>query len=287
MRPPVAALRPRKGYARLADMDSDATAKDGGAPPLLACEGLCVRYAPRGPFAAENVSLSLGEGECLGLVGGSGCGKSTVARALVGLEPAAAGRVLWRGADIAAMDAPARREYRRAVQLVFQDTLGALDPRMRAGDAIAEALLVHRREAYPTRAARRERVQELLGRVELPPEAADRWPHELSGGQRQRVVIARALAVEPRVLLADEPVSALDVAVQAQLLRTLRRLLDETGLAMLFVSHDLAVVRCLCPRAVVMDRGRVVEAGPTAELFSHPRSSFTRELLDAVPRLRA
>ena len=254
--------------------------------PLLACEGLCVRYAPRAPFAAEDVSLSIGEGECVGLVGGSGCGKSTVARALVGLEPAAAGRVLWRGADIAAMDAAARREYRRAVQLVFQDALGALDPRMRAGAAIEEALLVHRRDAYPTRAARRERARELLSRVELPPDLADRWPHELSGGQRQRVGIARALAVEPRVLLADEPVSALDVAVQAQLLRTLRRLLDETGLAMLFVSHDLAVVRCLCPRAVVMDRGRVVESGPTAELFSSPRAPFTRELLDAVPRLR-
>ena len=261
-------------------------AANAPSPPLLACEGLCVRYAPRAPFAAEDVTLSIGEGECLGLVGGSGCGKSTVARALVGLEPAAAGRVLWRGADIAAMDAAARREYRRAVQLVFQDALGALDPRMRAGDAIGEALLVHRREAYPTREARRGRVRELLSRVELPPETADRYPHELSGGQRQRVGIARALAVEPRVLLADEPVSALDVAVQAQLLRTLRRLLDETGLAMLFVSHDLAVVRCLCPRAVVMDRGRVVEAGPTAELFSHPRAPFTRELLDAVPRLR-
>ena len=267
-------------------MDSAETPTTNGPAPLLACEGLCVRYAPRAPFAVEGVSLAIGEGECLGLVGGSGCGKSTVARALVGLEPAAAGRVLWRGRDIASMDAAARRECRRAVQLVFQDSLGSLDPRMRAGDAIGEALLVHRRDAYPTRAARRERARELLARVELPPELADRFPHELSGGQRQRVAIARALAVEPRVLLADEPVSALDVAVQAQLLRTLRRLLDDTGLAMLFVSHDLAVVRCLCPRAVVMERGRVVEAGPTAELFTSPRAPFTRELLDAVPRLR-
>ena len=267
-------------------MDPAAPPKETAAPPLLACEGLCVRYAPRGPFAAEDVSFAVGEGECLGLVGGSGCGKSTVARALVGLEKPAAGRVLWRGRDVAAMDADERRGFRRAVQLVFQDALGALDPRMRAGDAIGEALLVHRREAYPTREARRGRVRELLSRVELPPETADRYPHELSGGQRQRVGIARALAAEPRVLLADEPVSALDVAVQAQLLRTLKRLLDETGLAMLFVSHDLAVVRCLCPRAIVMDRGRVVEAGPTAELFSNPRSPFTRELLGAVPRLR-
>lgn len=268
-------------------MDPATTPQETEAPtPLLACEGLSVRYAPRSPFAADGVSLALGAGECLGLVGGSGCGKSTVARALVGLERPAAGRVLWRGRDVAALDAAGRRRFRRAVQLVFQDPLGSLDPRQRAGDAIAEALLVHRRAAFPTRDARRERVRELLGRVELPPELSDRFPHELSGGQRQRVAIARALAVEPEVLLADEPVSALDVAVQAQLLRTLARLLRETGLAMLFVSHDLAVVRCLCPRAIVMDRGRVVEAGPTAELFARPRTPFTRALLDAVPRLK-
>ena len=267
-------------------MDAADPPKGAGAPALLACEGLCVRYAPRAPFAAADVSLSLAEGECLGLVGGSGCGKSTVARALVGLEKPAAGRILWRGRDVAAMPPAERRGFRRAVQLVFQDVLGALDPRMRAGDAVAEALLVHRREACPTRAARSARVRELFERVELPAELADRWPHELSGGQRQRVGIARALAAEPLVLLADEPVSALDVAVQAQLLRTLKRLLDGTGLAMLFVSHDLAVVRCLCPRAIVMDRGRVVETGPTGDLFSSPRSPFTRKLLGAVPRLR-
>ena len=254
-------------------------------PPLLAAEGLGVRYAPRAPLAVEGVSLVLREGECVGLVGGSGCGKSTVARALVGLLPPAAGRVLWRGRDVASLDAAARRACRREVQLVFQDSSGALDPRMRVGDQIAEALLVHRREAFPGRAAREARVRELLDRVELPAEAARRFPHELSGGQRQRIGIARALAVEPRVLLADEPVSALDVAVQAQLLRTLRRLLDETGLAMLFVSHDLAVVRCLCPRALVMERGRIVEEGPTAELFERPRAPFTQELLAAVPRL--
>ena len=173
------------------------------------------------------------------------------------------------------------------MQLVFQDTLGALQPRMRCGAAVEEALAVHRAEAYPTREARRKRVRELFETVELAAEAADRYPHELSGGQRQRVGIARALAVEPRVLVADEPVSALDVAVQAQLLRTLRRLLDATGLAMLFVSHDLAVVRCLCPRALVMDAGRIVEEGPTDALFSAPRTAFTRELLAAVPRFAA
>ena len=255
--------------------------------PLLAAEGLTVRYRGAPRPAAADVSLSIAPGECVGLVGGSGCGKSTVARTLVGLERPSAGRVLWRGRDVAAFGRAERLGWRRGVQLVFQDTLGALQPRMRTGAAVEEALKVHRADAYPTREARRERVRELFEMVELPAEAAERYPHELSGGQRQRVGIARALAVEPRVLLADEPVSALDVAVQAQLLRTLRRLLDATGLAMLFISHDLAVVRCLCSRALVMDAGRVVEEGPTETLFSAPRTPFTRELLDAVPRFAA
>ncbi len=260
---------------------------DVATAPLLAAENLTVRYRGASRPAAADVSLSIAPGECVGLVGGSGCGKSTVARALVGLERPAAGRVLWRGRDTAAFGRAERLEWRRGVQLVFQDTLGALQPRMRTGAAVAEALKVHRAAAYPTREARRARVLELFDLVELPAEAADRYPHELSGGQRQRVGIARALAVEPRVLLADEPVSALDVAVQAQMLRTLRRLLDATGLAMLFVSHDLAVVRCLCSRALVMDAGRIVEEGPAETLFSAPRTPFTRELLDAVPRFAA
>ena len=257
-----------------------------GAPSdLLRAEGLAVRYGRAAAPAVDGVSFALREGECLGLVGGSGCGKSTVARALVGLEPLAAGRVVWRGRDVASLDRAGLRAFRHDVQIVFQDTLGALNPRMRAGTALAEVLRVHCAAEFPTRAARRDRVRELLDRVELPAEVAERFPHELSGGQRQRVGIARALAVEPRALIADEPVSALDVAVQAQLLRMLRRLLDETGLSLLFVSHDLAVVRSLCPRALVMDRGRIVEEGPTDELFSRPKSAFTRTLLDAVPRL--
>lgn len=259
---------------------------DDATTPLLAAEGLTVRYRGAARPAAADVSLAVSPGECVGLVGGSGCGKSTVARTLVGLEKPSAGRVLWRGRDVAAFGRAERLDWRRGVQLVFQDTLGALQPRMRTGAAVEEALKVHRADAYPTREARRGRVRELFEMVELPAEAAERYPHELSGGQRQRVGIARALAVEPRVLLADEPVSALDVAVQAQLLRTLRRLLDATGLAMLFISHDLAVVRCLCPRAIVMDAGRVVEEGPTATLFSTPDTATVRELLAAVPRFK-
>ena len=255
------------------------------APPLLAVENLTVRYGRAARPAASGVSFSLDEGECVGLVGRSGCGKSTVARAIVGLEKPESGRVLWRGQDLAEMSREERRAALRLVQMVFQDSSGALDPRMRAGDAVAEALSLHRRREFPTRAARAARVAELFGEVELDPALARRWPHELSGGQRQRVSIARALACEPRVLLADEPVSALDVAVQAQLLRTLSALLRRTGMAMLFVSHDLAVVRCLCSRAVVMEDGRVVESGPVDSLFSSPRAPFTRELLAAVPRL--
>lgn len=255
------------------------------SPSMLAVEHLTVRYGRAARPAAADVSFSLNEGECVGLVGASGCGKSTVARAIVGLEPPESGRVLWRGRDLAEMPREERRAALRLVQMVFQDSSGALDPRMRAGDAVAEALWIHRRREFSTRAARASRVAELFGEVELDPALARRWPHELSGGQRQRVSIARALACEPRVLLADEPVSALDVAVQAQLLRTLASLLRRTGMAMLFVSHDLAVVRCLCSRAIVMEAGRVVESGPVDSLFSSPRAPFTRELLAAVPRL--
>lgn len=261
------------------------TIDEESAGALLAAENLTVRYRGAARPAAEGVSLAVRPGECVGLVGGSGCGKSTVARALVGLETPAAGRVLWQGRDTASFGRAERLAWRRGVQLVFQDALGALQPRMRAGEAVAEAVAVHRGAAYPTRAARRDRVRELFELVELSAETADRYPHELSGGQRQRVGIARALAVEPRVLLADEPVSALDVAVQAQLLRTLRRLLDTTGLAMLFVSHDLAVVRCLCTRALAMSAGRIVEEGPVDRLFRTPSSPEVRALLAAVPRL--
>ncbi len=261
----------------------------GGAesrPPLLAAENLVVRHHGAPTPTVRGVSFELREGECLGLVGASGCGKSTLARALVGLGIVEGGRVLWRGRDVAALSRTDMRTFRSQVQMVFQDASGALDRRMTVGAAIEEPLLVFFRRKFPTRAARRARVAKLLERVELPPDLASRYPHELSGGQRQRVGIARALAAEPRALLADEPLSALDVAVQAQLLRTLSRLLRETGLAMLFVSHDLAVVRCLCPRAMVMARGVIVESGPVEELFTAPRAQFTRELLDAVPRLR-
>lgn len=252
---------------------------------VIEVENLSVRYAGAPVPAVDGVSFSLERGECLGIVGGSGCGKSTTARVIVGLEKPSAGRIVWNSpggaVDVWKMTRPERAAYRRAVQIVFQDTLGALNPRMRIGAALDEVLRVHKRAECPTAAARAARAAELLERVELPAECATRYPHELSGGQRQRVGIARALAVEPGALIADEPVSALDVAVQSQILKLLRRLVDDSGMSLVFVSHDLAVVRCLCDRALVMERGRIVERGPSERLFSDPRHPFTRSLLAA------
>jgi peptide/nickel transport system ATP-binding protein len=237
----------------------------------------------------DGISFDIMEGETLGLVGESGCGKTTLGRALLRLIDHSSGSISYRGRSLDKLSDHKMRALRPKLQIIFQDPYSSLNPRITIGDAIAEPLAVHSslsRYSRNSRDSRRDTVIELMEQVGLLPDWYSRYPHELSGGQRQRGGIARALAAEPLVLLADEPVSALDVAVQAQLLRTLARLLRGTGLAMLFVSHDLAVVRCLCPRAVVMDRGRVVESGPTAELFSNPRSPFTRELLGAVPRLR-
>lgn len=283
--PGAAALEHRRAAAARAAAGLPPDPDPPAGPTILEAENLVISYGRRKSPAVSGVSFTLGRGECLGLVGTSGCGKSSVARALVGLERLAAGRILWDGVDIAHFDARHRREYRRHVQLIFQDTLGALNPRMRIGACLEEVLAVHRHDRYPTRSARRQRALELLGRVELPAELADRYPHELSGGQRQRIGIARALAAEPDVLIADEPVSALDVAVQAQILRMLARLLRETRASMLFISHDLAVVRCLCPRAIVMQQGVIVEEGSTETLFSHPQHPFTRALLESVPKL--
>ncbi|MBR1609356.1 MAG: ABC transporter ATP-binding protein, partial [Kiritimatiellae bacterium] len=246
---------------------------------------LVVRHPGARAPAVRGVSFKIAPGECVGLVGGSGCGKSTLSRAIVGLAPPESGSVFWRGRDVASLGRTEAKSFRAAVQMVFQDASGALDPRMRVGTAIEEPLLVHWRAKFPTRASRKARVSELLERVELDPSLASRWPHELSGGQRQRVGIARALAAEPEVVLADEPVSALDVAVQAQLLRSIAALLRGSGLAMLFVSHDLAVVRCLCSRVLVMENGRIAEEGSAAEVFASPRSAAARDLLAAVPRL--
>ena len=255
---------------------------------LLDVRDLHVTYRPAGRtpvHAVRGVSLSVGAGESIGVVGESGCGKSSLARAVLGLEPFCAGEVRFAGRSLAAFTPADWAEYRRQTQMVFQDSLGSLNPRQRVGDAIDEALRFHHKGG-PDRGSRAARTTELFAMVELPGELAGRYPHELSGGQRQRVSIARALAVEPRLIVADEPVSALDVSVQASVIHLLDRLRRDLGVAFLFIAHDLAVVRVLCPVAHVMEAGVVVESGSTEDLFTHPRHPYTRSLLNAVPDVR-
>lgn len=254
---------------------------------ILEVEALNVVFPGRPPkHAVKDATFSIPRGQCSGIVGGSGCGKTTIARAIVGLAQPSSGRILFEGKDVTKFSALQRRDYRRDVQLVFQDTLGALNPRIRVGDALREVLHVHRRNEFINAEARDACVRQCLEDVELPSDLIQRFPHEISGGQRQRVGIARALAVNPRVLIADEPVSALDVAVQAQLLKLLHRLLTRTGLTLVLIAHDLAVVRSLCDFAIVMDAGQIVEEGNPETLFSDPSTPFTRTLIGSVPDIR-
>ncbi len=232
--------------------------------------------------ALAGVTLSVNRGETLAVVGESGCGKSTLARALVRLLTVDGGQIDYDGQDVRALRGEALRRYNRRVQMVFQDPYGSLNPRMTVGETIGEALRVHRMVPAGQVAAR---VKELLQLVRLPPAAADRQPHAFSGGQRQRIAIARALAVEPELLIADEIVSALDVSVQAQVLNLLLDMQERLGLAILFVSHDLRVVRHLAHQVAVMYLGRVVEHGPAERVFEAPLHPYTQALLRAAPTL--
>jgi oligopeptide/dipeptide ABC transporter ATP-binding protein len=256
---------------------------------LISAEHLSRRFDAQGLFrrarpvqAVTDVSLSLDRGETVALVGESGSGKSTLGRMLLGLLLPSEGRVSFDGTDLASADAAQRRQLHRRMQIVFQDPQSSLDPRRTVGAQIADGLAIHR--IVPS-AQRRARVEELLAQVGLPPAHAERYPHQFSGGQRQRIGIARALATGPDFLVADEPVSALDVSVQAQVLGLLADLRARLGLALLFISHDLAVVRSLCERVIVMYLGRVMETGPVARVFNAPRHPYTTALLSAVPSL--
>jgi oligopeptide/dipeptide ABC transporter ATP-binding protein len=251
--------------------------------PLLEINNLHVRFkAGRGHEvrAVNGVSLAVERGESVGLVGESGCGKSTLGNAVLRLVPVHAGAIRFEDNDVLTL---ARRDlfhYRRRSQMIFQDPYGSLNPRLSVGAAIEECLAVHR---LGNRAERKQRVRDLLQTVGLEPEYAARYPHEFSGGQRQRVGIARALALNPVFVVADEPVSALDVSVQAQILNLMKDLQQARGLAYLFVAHDLAVVRYMCDRILVMYAGRIVEAAGVDALFACPAHPYTQALLSAVP----
>ena len=251
--------------------------------PLLEIQDLVVRYPrPGGPpvEALKSISLQVDAGESLGIVGESGCGKSTLAKAIVGLVKPHSGRIVYAGTDATRPDRAGREQYCRQVQMVFQDASGSLNPRMTVAAMLEEVLRVH---GIRRMEGARLDVAGLLEQVGLPPEAASVYPRELSGGQCQRVSLARCLALQPRVLVADEPVSALDVSVQARVLNLLRELQQRLGLALLLVSHDLAVVRTVCDRVCVLYDGRIVEQGAVAEVLEHPAHPYTRELLSAVP----
>ncbi|MDR3082878.1 MAG: dipeptide ABC transporter ATP-binding protein [Streptomyces sp.] len=262
-----------------------------GPEPILEVSGLVKHYPlTRGILfkkqigavrAVDGVDFTLGRGETLGIVGESGCGKSTIARLLVSLEKPTAGSIRYRGQDITQLSARALKAVRRNIQMVFQDPYTSLNPRMTVGDIIGEPYEIHP-EAAP-RGDRRRRVRELLDVVGLNPEYINRYPHQFSGGQRQRIGIARGLALRPEIIVADEPVSALDVSVQAQVINLLARLQDEFGLSYVFIAHDLSIVRHISDRVGVMYLGRIVETGSDAEIYEHPTHPYTQALLSAVP----
>jgi peptide/nickel transport system ATP-binding protein len=269
---------------------NDAAAGPGGpGEPLLRVEGLTKHFAPKlGAFgrssgvvrAVDGVSFELRAGETLAIVGESGCGKSTLARCVARLIEPTAGTITFEGRDITRLSRKAMAPLRRDLMMIFQDPFGSLDPRMRVGDIVAEPLVIYR---YGTGAAIRARVRELLTLVGLNPEHYNRFPHEFSGGQRQRVGIARALALDPKLIVCDEPVSALDVSVQAQILNLLADLQDELSLTYIFITHNLDVVRHVSDRVIVMYLGRLVEEVATADLYTTPRHPYTAALLSAVP----
>jgi ABC-type oligopeptide transport system ATPase subunit len=261
--------------------------RDGA--PLLEVDGLCTWFPVRRGLlqrvtgwvkAVDDVSFRIGRGETLGLVGESGCGKTTVGRTVLRLVPATRGRVLYEGRNIFDLPAPEMRRLRRQMQIVFQDPVGSLNPRMRVGGIVGEPLLVH---GLARGDALKARVESLLERCGLWRQAADRYPHEFSGGQRQRIGIARALALNPRLIICDEPTSALDVSIQSQILNLLKDLQDELGLSYLFISHDMAVIHHVCDRIAVMFNGTIVEQGDHDQIINDPQHDYTRALLSAVP----
>jgi ABC-type glutathione transport system ATPase component len=249
--------------------------------PLVAAENLSVRYERRAAPVIRAVSIAVDRGETVGVVGESGSGKTTLGRALLRLVEPYEGAIRFAGADVTHASEASLRPLRRRMQMIFQDPVASLNPRHTIRRILVAPILLHRLAA--NRRAAEARIAATFARVSLPVSVLDRYPHELSGGQRQRVGIARALSLEPDFVLADEIVSGLDVSTQAQVLRLLRELARDLGLAMVFISHDLSVVRAICDRVVVMRGGAVVETGDCEKLFTQPRSDYTRTLIDAIP----
>ncbi len=251
---------------------------------LLKIDGICKQYTsfPAPPVRVlHNVSLELDQGQALGLVGESGSGKSTIAKCLLRLTLPEEGSITYDGIDVIRARGADLKRFRREVQMVFQDPYGSLNPRMTAEQLIGEGLIIHQIETAP--AARRAAVAQMMEMVGLNPDDMDRFPRSFSGGQRQRIAIARALVIRPRVLVCDEPVAALDVSVQAQVINLLQDMQRQFNLAILFVAHDLAVVRHLCESIMVLNKGRVVESGSRTQVFDAPQDEYTRSLLAAVP----
>ena len=258
--------------------------------PLLDVQELCTYFPIRTGIlqrvrgfvkAVDDVSFHLNAGETLGLVGESGCGKTTVGRTILRLIPATSGQVLYRGRNLFELSGSEMRRLRREMQIIFQDPIGSLNPRMRVGKIVGEPLEVH---GLARGDQLRQRVGDLLQRCGLWPGAAERFPHEFSGGQRQRIGIARALALQPKLIICDEPTSALDVSIQSQILNLLAELQDEFQLSYLFISHDMAVIHHVCDRIAVMFNGHIVEQGSRDEIINDPQHAYTKALLSAVPQ---
>ena len=260
------------------------------SPPLVSVDRLCKTYGGEGRLfgnralglkAVNNVSFDIAAGETLGLVGESGSGKSTTGRVLLQLEAPTGGDILFRNKNITGLSKAMLKPYRRDMQIIFQDPYASLNPRMTVGEFVAEPLDVH--GLAGARSERQDRVASLFRKVGLDPSFMKRYPHEFSGGQRQRVNIARAIALNPAFIVADEPITALDVSIQAQIVNLFQDLQDELGLTYLFIAHDLSMIRYLCHRVAVMLRGRIVEIGPCDAIFENPQHPYTKALLSAIP----